>query len=404
MAKAAVSRYDRTSAELFTGEGSRATLARRVLSDALDSTTTLSGKYLTPLGSTHSLGLGWDGARTLRTEFRNQHDTTTGAAVPETLDEDYEATVNRMALFAQDEWAITPHLQAYLGLRWEGLQTDVHGRTMDTSVRKSLSVVSPVAILLWKLPGSEKDQLRLSLSRTYKAPLTRLLVPRRYATNNGNNPTNPDVRGNPDLRPELAWGLDVGYEKYFAKDGMASVSAYLRRVEGVTVQYVDPLVIPWLSIPLNKGKATVAGIEADTKFSPHPNLDLRANLGYNWSELDAIPGPDNRLAEQVRITSNAGVDYRLSPAWTAGMNLNLQFGGPVRSSEELRTHTGPARLLDVYALWKLDEKTKWRLSVSEVLQQDKSSDRSYTTDTRSFTRRFVETNRMVVRLVLETKI
>ena len=404
VAKAAVSRYDRTSAELFTGEGSSATLARRVLSDALDSTTTLSGKYLTPLGSTHSLGLGWDGARTLRTEFRNQHDTTTGAAVPETLDEDYEATVNRMALFAQDEWAITPRLQAYLGLRWEGLQTDVQGRTMDSSVRKSLSVVSPVAILLWKLPGSEKDQLRLSLSRTYKAPLTRLLVPRRYATNNGNNPTNPDVSGNPDLRPELAWGLDAGYEKYFAKDGMASVSAYLRRVEGVTVQYVDPLVIPWLSIPLNKGKATVAGIEADTKFSPHPRLDLRANLGYNWSELDAIPGPDNRLAEQVRITSNAGFDYRVSPAWTAGMNLNLQFGGPVRSSEELRTHTGPARLLDVYALWKLDEKTKWRLSVSEVLQRDKSSDRSYTTDTRSFTRRFVETNRMVIRLVLETKI
>ena len=404
LAKAAVNRYDRESDYLFTGAGNGAALARRVISAAADHTTTLSGKYLAPLGSTHSLGLGWDGGRTSRTELRNQHDTINNGPLPEMLDEDYAATVNRMALFAQDEWAVTPRLQAYLGLRWEGLKTDVAGRTMPHSVRNSSSVLSPVAQLLWKLPDSEKDQLRIALSRTYKAPLTRLLVPRRYTANNNNSPTNPDVRGNPDLRPELAWGLDAGVEKYFGKDGVASISGYVRRVQGVTVSEVDPHITPWLSTPSNKGNAKVAGIEADTKLSPLPSLDLRANAGYNWSRLDAVPAPDNRLAEQSVATSNLGFDYRAAPAFTVGMNLNMQFGGKVRLSERERAYKGPVRSLDAYGLWKISAKSKLRLSVADALQQDQVSGKSYTSATGAYAERFVQTSRIVTRLVLETNL
>lgn len=401
--KAAVSRYDRDSDFLFTGVGKEATLARYVLSNVLDHSTTLSGKYLAPVGHGHSLGLGWDGGRTLRTEFRNQRDTTSDGRPLGVLDEDYEATVNRLAFFAQDEWAVTPRLQAYLGLRWEGLRTDVTGTAIDR-VRNKSSVVSPVAQVLWKLPDSEKDQVRIAISRTYKAPQTRSLVPRRYTINNGNSPTNPDFRGNPDLRPELAWGLDAGYEKYFGKDGMASVSAYVRRIDDVVVYEVDPDIRPWMSAPSNKGNAKAAGIEADTKFTAHRDLDLRANLGYNWSELDAIPGPDNRLADQVRVTSNVGFDYRLAPAWTVGANLNLQFAGAERVSEEQHAYTGPRRILDLYALWKASDKTKWRLSMSDALRQDRISRQSYLVDTGLYSRRLVQNNTVVVRLTLETKL
>lgn len=402
-AKASLNRYQRTPDYLFTGAGRRATLARHVLSEALDNTTSLSGKYLAPLGSSHSLGLGWDGGRSVRTEFRQQRDSTTGSAVPQQLDEDYDATVNRLAFFAQDEWTISPRLQAYLGLRWEGLRSDVEARNTDP-VRNSSSVASPVAQLLWKLPDSEKDQVRLALARTYKAPLTRLLLLRRYTVNNGNSATNPDARGNPDLRPELAWGLDAGYEKYFGKDGMVSVSAYIRRIDDVVVYEVDPDIRPWLSAPSNKGKARVAGIEADTKFTLRRKLDLRANFGYNWSEIDAIPGPDNRLAEQVRVTANLGVDYRAGAAWTVGANLNLQFAGGERISAEQYAYTGPRRNLDLYVLWKASEKTRWRLAVSDALQQDRNSRQSYAGTSSLYSRTLAETSRMLVRVVLETRL
>ena len=62
--------------------------------------------------------------------------------------------------------------------------------------------------------------LRLALARTYKAPLLAKLVPRRYTTDNNNNPTNADEQGNPQLRPELAWGLDVAYERYLGDVAM----------------------------------------------------------------------------------------------------------------------------------------------------------------------------------------
>lgn len=404
VAKAAVNRNARESSFVFSDTGPAPTLVRSVSSKAVDNTTTLSGKYALPLGRSHSLGLGWDGGRTLRSEDRRQRDATPAGVMLSTLDEDYEATVDRMALYAQDEWSITPRLQAYLGLRWEGLRTDVSGSTMQQLVRNQSSVVSPVAQLLWKLPGTDKDQVRMSLSRSYKAPLTRLLVPRRYVNNNGNSPTNPDFSGNAQLRPELAWGLDGGYESYFGKDGVASVSGFVRRVEGVTLWQVVRDQRGWISTPSNKGNALVRGIEADAKFKPHRDVDVRANVAYNWSRLDTVPGPDNRLADQVALTFNAGFDYRASAAYTVGMNLNLQFSEPVQVDARERTSRAPARGLDLYALWKMSEHSKWRLSISDALQQDRITRRTYTDSSGVYDRRFVESSRMLVRLTLETRL
>ncbi|HEY0060855.1 MAG TPA: TonB-dependent receptor, partial [Telluria sp.] len=259
LVKAGVNRNKRENAYVFHGFGD-ATLVRNVDSDAVDNSASLSGKYLARLGNGHSIGLGWDGGRTERTERRLQNDATAEAVPLGVLDEDYRAAVSRLALFVQDEWAITARLQAYLGLRWEALRTDIEGRTLaGTGIHAS--VPSPIVQMLWKLPDTEQDQLRLSLSRTYKAPTSRQLVPRRFTTNNGNAATNPDSRGNPALRPELAWGLETGYEHYFGKDGMLSVSAYARRIEDVTVQNLIEDERGWVSTPFNNGRARAAGIE-----------------------------------------------------------------------------------------------------------------------------------------------
>jgi outer membrane receptor for ferrienterochelin and colicin len=209
---------------------------RNVVSDAIDQSLTASGKYLWRFNDEHSLAFGWDGGLIRRSEQRLQYDHNAPGSAPGSinfLDENYRADVRRLALFAQDEWDISRQWQAYLGLRWEGLRTAIQGRTMvDTNT--SSSVWSPVIQTLWKLPGTEKDQLRFALSRTYKAPVTRNLVPRRYTVNNANGPTNSDFQGNPNLLPELAWGMDVAYEHYFDKSSMLSISSFARRIQNVT--------------------------------------------------------------------------------------------------------------------------------------------------------------------------
>lgn len=353
---------------------------RHVVSNAIDSSVSSSGKYLSRFRDDHSLALGWDLTQTQRSETRAQYDLQPHDTKIDTLFEDYKANVRRVAVFAQDEWDVTNRLQAYLGLRWEGLNTETTGRLMS-SVQTRSSVWSPVMQLLWKLPEQEKDQLRFALSRTYKAPTTRSLVPRRYTANNDNGPNNPDFQGNPQLLPELAWGADLAYESYFSKNSMFSLSAYVRRVQDVTVQNLYERNGVWITTPFNNGKARVMGLEFDAKFSLQDllpasvPLEVRLNAARNWSRLDAIPGPDNRLTDQVPLTANLGMDYKRSEQQSFGFNFNLQTGGNVQVTPGLRNYTGVSRNLDVYGLWKLGDKmqlrkTQLRLSVSNLMHQD----------------------------------
>lgn len=348
---------------------------RHVVSNAIDSSVSSSGKYLNRFRDDHSLALGWDLAQTQRSETRAQYDRQPHATETGTLFEDYKANVRRVAVFSQDEWDVTSRLQAYLGMRWEGLNTETTGRLM-APVHTRSSVWSPVMQLLWKLPEQEKDQLRFALSRTYKAPTTRSLVPRRYTANNDNGPNNPDFQGNPQLLPELAWGADLAYESYFAKNSMFSLSGYLKRVQNVTVQNLVEKNGTWITTPFNNGKARVLGLEFDTKLGLQDllpgavPLEVRLNVARNWSRLDAIPGPDNRLTDQVPLTANLGMDYKRNAQQSFGFNVNLQTGGSVQVTPGLRNYSGVSRILDMYGLWKLENRMQLRLSVSNLLHQD----------------------------------
>jgi len=349
-------------------------LLRGVVSDAIDDSVNSSGKYLGRLGGGHALSVGWDGSLIRRSESRRQRDTYFVGGAAYALDEDYTADVRRLALYAQDEWDVTPRLQMYAGVRWEGLQTATEGRTLS-EVRTRASVWSPVAQLLWKPPQQERDQLRLALARIYKAPSTRNLVPRRYTINNGNSANNPDFQGNPELLPELAWGLDAAWESYFGKSGVASVSAYTRRISDVTVQRLFQRDGIWTASPFNNGTATLRGVELDVKLPVRtwwvqaPDIDVRANAGRNWSSVAAVPGPGNRLASQVPATFNLGLDYRLSPRMSMGGNLHVQTGGLARLDAHASSQAGVRRTLDAYALWQPDVKTWVRLAAANLLRQ-----------------------------------
>jgi outer membrane receptor protein involved in Fe transport len=118
----------------------------------------------------------------------------------------------------------TKQWSVYAGLRWEGLETKSSGNTY-ADVKNRSSVFSPILQTLYKLPDSKNDQLRFGLTRTYKAPDTNSLIPRRFLSTD-NKQTNPDSTGNPNLKPELAWGLDLAYEHYMPQGGVLSASVH----------------------------------------------------------------------------------------------------------------------------------------------------------------------------------
>jgi outer membrane receptor for ferrienterochelin and colicin len=350
-------------------------LDRNVISDATESSVTNKGKYLSAIGEEHAFAIGWDGSYVRRSEGRLQQDDSATGDLLYRLDQQYVAQIRQMALFTQDEWSITEKLQAYLGLRWEGLETEITGREF-AAVQSRSSVLSPIAQLLWMLPNREKDQIRLGLSRTYKAPLAADLVPRRYTVNYNNGPTNADAEGNPNLRPELAWGLDLAYESYFTKNGFAGVSAYVRQVDSVTTRTLFQDGTEWVTSLTNNGSAKVYGIEIELKAPLHQlipmpfDVDVRVNGARNFSSVENIPGPYNRLSSQVPTSANLGFDYHPADALSFGTNYGYKGGALASLTPALITRPGPVRTLDLYGNWKTSANANIRMSVSNLLHQD----------------------------------
>jgi outer membrane receptor for ferrienterochelin and colicins len=381
---------------------------RAVDSSAEERRAASSGKYLAPWREGHDIAIGWDAAFTRRGETRLQQDRAPGQPAYYTLDQDYTASVHRLALYAQDEWALRPGLQAYLGLRWEGLDTRTEGRDFGGGATTS-SVFSPIGQLVWKLPGRPRDQLRLALARTYKAPQPRDLVPRRYTVNNDNGPANPDFEGNPTLRPELAWGLDAALESYFARDAVLSLSVYARRIRDVVLQRLWQDGATWVTTPSNNGGASVHGIEADARLplaplaSGWPGMELRANLGRNWSRVDGLPGPDNRLAAQAPFTLNLGADARFPGKTAAGLNLHVVGANNARVAPALTSITASVRQLEAYLAWPAAG-AQWRLTLPDLLRRTAREGQLYQ-DGSLLEQRIVNTpRRAAVRLQVELPI
>ncbi len=355
-----------------------------VLSETTEKGFSTQGKYSTPLIPDHALSMGWDAGMTRREESRVERDMVFLGTDPEDSDEGFDAKVSRLALYAQDEWNITPRWSMYAGLRWEGLDTESEGNTFDT-VSQTSSVWSPLAQTLYKLPDS-RDQVRLALTRTYKAPPAGNLVPRRFTSTN-NSQTEPDRRGNPELQPELASGIDASYEHYWGDNALLSAAASMRRISGYTRQGLFLEEGRWVATPVNDGEAVTRSLELEAKFplsavmSDAPGVDVRASVSRNWSRVESVPGPDNRLDQQTPLSATFGADYKTRDGkLTTGASFAFKDGGPVRINDNQTGYQSVRRDLDVYALWKFNAQYQLRVAVSNLLSQDSVNDSAYTDD------------------------
>ena len=368
---------------------------------------TTTGKYSSPIGAGHAIALGWDGGYADRDEDKQRRETGLPGSFPINSDEDFAARVSRFAMYGQDEWTITKNLSVYLGARWEGIETTTSGNTFATTTSRT-SVWSPLFHTLYKLPDMKGDQVRLSVTRTYKAPATASLVPRRFTSLN-NSVTEPDYQGNPNLRPELALGVDASYEHYWGEGALLSASVSMRKIEGYTRRgLIRDTDGRWISLPVNDGDALTRGIELEAKFplkavmKNAPPVDLRVSLSRNWSEVDSVPGPNNRLDAQTPFSANLGIDYKKGPL-TAGASYAFKNGGPVRISENLGSYTSVRRELDMYAAWKFSAMFQLRVAVSNALGQDYINDSTYSDRFGSSRTRSVNPGPTAARATLEMK-
>ena len=245
-----------------------------------------------------------------------------------------------------------------------------------SAVKPIFSAFKPGIISAPKLPGTQKDQVRMGISRTYQTPPIQELVPRRFFAPN-NSPVTPDFIGNPNLKPELALGVDAAYEHYPAGGGNVSLSVFHRRIDDIIQREVVFENGLYISRPGNIGEGSIRGVEFDAKgklsqlWEGAPGVDLRANFALNRSKVSFIPGPYNRLDEQVPWNGTVGFDYRFSPTpLTVGSSFTARAGGTVQTSLAQVLFRGVTRQLEAYALWRFSPAVQLRGTVQNILAQD----------------------------------
>lgn len=350
-----------------------------------DRSALLNTKLSKLLPGDHSLVTGAEAEHLTRSERRSTEQDNSNPLAD--FEGDLQASSLRLALYAQDEWAINPNWAAHAGLRWESIATrgdQGDGQRPDNRSR----VLTPLLHAVWKPDPKSRDQVRMSLTRSYKAPTLQNLVARpilssRYPAAGANTATSPDRAGNPDLNPELATGIDVALERYLPQGGVLSANLFHRRIKEyirstTELETVSWSPVPrWVSRPKNLGRAVTQGIELEAKFrldqliDGAPPVELRNNLSLFRSRVAAVPGPDNRLDEQPRAVANLGADYRFrGTPLTLGGSLNLTPGYRTQVTDNQAREAGRKRQFDAYALWVFDPALQLRLLASNLVAAD----------------------------------
>jgi outer membrane receptor for ferrienterochelin and colicins len=349
--------------------------------DVRDISWSTNGKLTTNLatgGHTIASGYEYESVR------RNLDGTTLINGAPQlgNIGTQFFTSSKRLALYTQDDWDISPEFAANLGIRFEEIRT----RTRDAAVdSENISrVTTPLGHLVWRFAAPSRDQVRLSLTQSYRAPNTDQLTTRPtinslYPATGGNLFSAADSVGNSRLKPERANGVDLAFERYLKFAGVMSVNFFVRDIKDVIRNLTALETVSWspvpryVSRPQNIGKARATGVEFDTKFQLRELFDttvplsLRINANVYNSKVESVPGPYNTLESQAHVTANIGFDYRVP-------NSPLSFGGnfawtpayTAQRSEDQITKVSTKRVFDTYALYRVDSRTNVRLSLSNL--------------------------------------
>lgn len=294
----------------------------------------------------------------------------------------FAAAVERLALFAQHEWEVSDPCSVYFGIRYERISTASDGDHLDNVS----SVTTPVLHLTFKPDPAKRDVIRASVTRSYKAPDIQQLIARptintEYPVAGPNTQTAPDRIGNAGLRPELASGLDITWERYMSTGGIISLGMFHRRISNSVrskLEFRDSVYWApgprWVALPVNVDRATTQGLEVEIKgrasellpyfFEPNSGLSVRTSINVYRSSVRGVPGPGNRLEGQQPWQFNFGADYR-----ARGLPISLGISGQmaprfnVRQSSLQSIITLPARSLDAYASMKFNKQDEVRLTV-----------------------------------------
>lgn len=213
------------------------------------------------------------------------------------------------------------------GLRWENTEFTIDDLTVPAVQRTKYDFLLPSVSL--KIQIGE-GRITGSAARTVRRPRLDYVSPALLEAELGDN----DLLGNPGLRPETAWGGDLGYEHRLGRTGVVGINLFYRRINDLieiantgTVGSEGPGT--FVLTPRNAGSGEVWGVEfdlsADLAFIGLPDTGLFGNLSLIDSSIADQFGT-RRFNGQSRFVYNFGLIQNL-PTWGAAFGATYRKQG-----------------------------------------------------------------------------
>jgi iron complex outermembrane receptor protein len=265
--------------------------------------------------------------------------------------------------------------------------------------------------LKYKLDEKGEHLFRSSLTSTFKAPEPMQLLARPQVSalytdlTKPNDALSSDRIGNPLLKPELATGFDLAYERYFPGGGVASATVFYRHVQDLirnrtTLETVSWATAPrYVSRPVNFDSADTFGLELEARgragtllpfaFDPKTPLDVRASVNFYESRVKGVPGPDNRLDRQQPWSGTLGLDYVLSGVIPApirlGGSVSFTPGYRTQQTSEQSIEFARSRTIDLYANVPISPKISVRFIANNVAPFASENTTAYANQSATYT-------------------
>ena len=262
------------------------------------------------------------------------------------------------------------------GLRYETTDTTITDFTVATADQVTdtdYGFLLPSASLRYNL--TDNDRLTISAARTVRRPNFNFLSPATLEEEFGDS----DFVGNPNLKPETAWGADIGIEHRIGRRGVVGLNAFYRDITdlieetntgdegsagpGAFIYTVD-----------NVGDGQVWGLEFDLS-TPLDFIGMENTgvfLNYSWldSSIEDFIG-DRRFNSQSDYVLNVGFTHDM-PSIGAAFGATYRKQGDAESrvlAEEVVTTYGGD--LEIFVEKQLAENVVLRFTGSNLLDSSK---------------------------------
>ena len=184
---------------------------------------------------------------------------------------------------------------------------------------------------------TDADQFRASVARTVRRPDYDMISPYRQEESPGDE---DETIGNPMLKDERSWGIDVGYERRLGTKGIVGVNVFYRDVKDL-IELVATGDSPLngepgnVYQPRNIGDGKTWGVEVDFSMPLTalglPDTGLFANYTYLDSETrDPFTGEKRRFNNQPHHVYNIGF---IQTVRAVDMSFGASLSGRSKASE-----------------------------------------------------------------------